>query len=61
MDPARLSGELDTIRGQGYAVADSEVDAGVWGVSVPIFQRPPGRRLDHADGAVDPRGAAPEP
>ena len=39
MDPARLSGELDTIRGQGYAVTDSEVDAGVWGVSVPIFQR----------------------
>ena len=24
---------------QGYAVTDSEVDAGVWGVSVPIFQR----------------------
>ena len=23
----------------GYAVTDSEVDAGVWGVSVPIFQR----------------------
>ena len=39
MDPARLSGELETIRGQGYAVTDSEVDAGVWGVSVPIFQR----------------------
>ena len=31
--------ELETIRGQGYAVTDSEVDAGVWGVSVPIFQR----------------------
>ena len=38
MDPARLSGELETIRA-GYAVTDSEVDAGVWGVSVPIFQR----------------------
>ena len=38
MDPARLSGELDHTRA-GYAVTDSEVDAGVWGVSVPIFQR----------------------
>ncbi|MBB1624569.1 IclR family transcriptional regulator [Achromobacter sp. UMC71] len=40
VDPARLAGELDAIRAQGYAVTDSEVDAGVWGVSVPIFQRP---------------------
>ena len=23
----------------GYAVTDGEVDAGVWGVSVPLFQR----------------------
>jgi len=39
VDPARLGKELDAIREQGYAVTDSEVDAGVWGVSVPIFQR----------------------
>lgn len=38
--PSRLEDELERIRGQGYAVTDSEVDAGVWGVSVPIFQRP---------------------
>ncbi|HCQ49749.1 IclR family transcriptional regulator [Achromobacter sp. LC458] len=40
VDPSRLEDELERIRGQGYAVTDSEVDAGVWGVSVPIFQRP---------------------
>lgn len=40
VDPARLADELEAIRAQGYAVTDSEVDAGVWGVSVPIFQRP---------------------
>lgn len=39
MDPERLADELQAIRAQGYAVTDSEVDAGVWGVSVPIFQR----------------------
>ncbi|MFY3704339.1 IclR family transcriptional regulator [Achromobacter dolens] len=39
VDPARLADELEAIRAQGYAVTDSEVDAGVWGVSVPIFQR----------------------
>jgi DNA-binding IclR family transcriptional regulator len=39
VDAARLGKELDAIREQGYAVTDSEVDAGVWGVSVPIFQR----------------------
>ncbi len=40
MDADRLASELEAIRDQGYAVTDSEVDAGVWGVSVPIFQRP---------------------
>ena len=39
VDPTRLADELEAIRAQGYAVTDSEVDAGVWGVSVPIFQR----------------------
>mgnify|MGYP001095555375 FL=1 len=39
VDPERLADELQAIRAQGYAVTDSEVDAGVWGVSVPIFQR----------------------
>lgn len=39
LDKAALLAELETIRQQGYAVTDSEVDAGVWGVSAPIFQR----------------------
>lgn len=39
VDSARLADALEAIRAQGYAVTDSEVDAGVWGVSVPIFQR----------------------
>ncbi len=34
------SEELELICRQGYAVSDSEVDAGVWGVSVPVFQQP---------------------
>jgi DNA-binding IclR family transcriptional regulator len=34
-----LEAELDRIRSRGYAVSDSEVDPGVWGVSVPIFRR----------------------
>ncbi|MDE1179094.1 IclR family transcriptional regulator [Paraburkholderia sp.] len=36
---AALEAELETIRTQGYAVSDSEVDSGVWGVSAPIFRR----------------------
>ncbi|MEM5435514.1 IclR family transcriptional regulator [Paraburkholderia diazotrophica] len=36
---ALLETELQVIRAQGYAVSDSEVDPGVWGVSVPIFHR----------------------
>ncbi|WP_314728205.1 IclR family transcriptional regulator domain-containing protein, partial [Bordetella pertussis] len=28
------------IRAAGYAVSDSEVDAGVWGCSAPVFERP---------------------
>lgn len=31
-----LEDELATIRRQGYAVSDSEVDAGIWGISAPI-------------------------
>lgn len=31
--------ELETIRQQGYACSDSEVDEGVWGVSVPLLTR----------------------
>jgi DNA-binding IclR family transcriptional regulator len=34
-----LEADLQRIRAQGYAVSDSEVDPGVWGVSVPIFHR----------------------
>jgi DNA-binding IclR family transcriptional regulator len=32
-----LLAELAEIRKAGFAVSDSEVDAGVWGVSVPLF------------------------
>ncbi|WP_319775281.1 IclR family transcriptional regulator [Breoghania sp.] len=38
-----LEAELATIRSQGYAVSESEVDFGVWGVSAPVFG--PGQRL----------------
>jgi DNA-binding IclR family transcriptional regulator len=60
VDAARLGKELDAIREQGYAVTDSEVDAGVWGVSVPIFQR---ANQAVASNTVGPRttGAAPRP
>ena len=37
--PADFQAQLDQIRLQGYAVTESEVDAGVWGVSAPIFSR----------------------
>ncbi|SOE53972.1 transcriptional regulator, IclR family [Caballeronia arationis] len=36
---AAIDAELSQIRAQGYAVSDSEVDPGVWGVSAPIFHR----------------------
>ncbi|AOI40476.1 IclR family transcriptional regulator [Burkholderia oklahomensis] len=36
---AAIEAELERIRAQGYAVSDSEVDPGVWGVSAPIFHR----------------------
>jgi DNA-binding IclR family transcriptional regulator len=39
-----LLDELATIREQRYATSESEVDAGVWGVSVPVFS--PGPRLE---------------
>ncbi|AHV91085.1 bacterial transcriptional regulator family protein [Bordetella holmesii ATCC 51541] len=39
-DLATLERDLLVIRRQGYAMTDSEVDAGVWGVSVPVFRRP---------------------
>jgi IclR family transcriptional regulator, acetate operon repressor len=39
-DVAALAASLEPIRSAGYVVTDSEVDAGVWGVSAPIFQRP---------------------
>ncbi len=32
--------ELQAIRDTGYAVSTSEVDAGVWGCSVPLFRAP---------------------
>ncbi|GAB1579372.1 IclR family transcriptional regulator [Bordetella petrii] len=40
VDTAALAVSLEAIRVAGYAVTDGEVDAGVWGVSVPVFQRP---------------------
>ena len=39
-DITDLNSSLDSIRDAGYVVTDGEVDAGVWGVSAPIFQRP---------------------
>ncbi len=33
-----LETELSDIGARGYACTDSEVDAGVWGISAPIFQ-----------------------
>jgi DNA-binding IclR family transcriptional regulator len=38
-ESADLEAELDRIRAQGYAITDSEVDVGVWGISAPIFQQ----------------------
>jgi len=32
-----MQDELDAIRRAGYAVTAGEVDAGVWGCSVPLF------------------------
>lgn len=39
-DVSALAASLNPIRKAGYAVTNGEVDLGVWGVSVPIFQRP---------------------
>jgi DNA-binding IclR family transcriptional regulator len=36
---AALEAELDGIRARGYAISDSEIDPGVWGVSAPVFRR----------------------
>jgi len=40
VDTAALARALARVRQQGYAVSDGEVDAGVWGVSAPVFLRP---------------------
>ena len=37
---ARLQQELETVRKQGYAISESEVDWGVWGISAPVFYKP---------------------
>lgn len=44
MDVAALEREITRIRKNGYATSDSEVDLGVWGVSVPLIS---------ADGALE--------
>ncbi|GAB5097396.1 IclR family transcriptional regulator [Caballeronia sp. LP006] len=36
---AALETELERIRSRGFAVSESEVDPGVWGVSAPVFRR----------------------
>lgn len=43
-DWAQLQDELVVIRQKGYAVSQEEIDAGVWGVSAPLFSRH--RRLE---------------
>lgn len=43
----RLEAELSAIRTTGYAESDGEIDAGVWGVSAPLFGRP-----SHLHGVV---------
>lgn len=37
---AALEHQLAAIQGQGYATSSGEVDAGIWGVSAPVFQQP---------------------
>jgi DNA-binding IclR family transcriptional regulator len=37
---AELVRQLQLVQAQGYAVSDSEVDAGIWGVSAPLYQQP---------------------
>lgn len=34
-----LERQLADIHAQGYAISNSEVDAGIWGVSAPVFQQ----------------------
>jgi len=34
-----LEKQLDVIRANGFAISESEVDPGVWGVSAPLFRR----------------------
>ena len=36
-EAAALEAQLDEIRRRGYSISESEVDLGVWGVSVPIM------------------------
>jgi DNA-binding IclR family transcriptional regulator len=37
LDVPALDKEIDRIRKNGFAISDSEVDLGVWGVSVPLL------------------------
>lgn len=41
---AALEAQLDEIRRRGYSISESEVDLGVWGVSVPLLT--PNARLE---------------
>lgn len=43
----RLADELEAVRRAGFAISESEVDAGIWGVSVPVY-----RRRDRAAGSL---------
>src|SRR3546814_19890203 len=38
--------QLEQIRIQGYATSNSEVDAGIWGISAPIYQRTDSHRSE---------------
>ncbi len=48
----RLLEELAAIRKTGYAVSEGEVDAGVWGVSAPVFRRRDARHRGEAAGSI---------
>ena len=49
---AALERDLETVRARGFAESEGEVDAGVWGVSAPVFSF--GQRLEGAISLMVP-------